>query len=254
MHLKISWSTPRKTENMKLYYWAPKFHGFDPLEKNVNAHPDYSSPNGNKTTHRTLIRFQKALPVKPSADLPFSVDIPARHSQDLYHWDTGFLCDYVVRIHHDYIQKALPVLVALGKIVIGLHGKTRSETLVILDQFNTLASDLKLHLFKEEQLIFPYIRSLACLEKQGKTIDITNDGPLFKPMSSLEEEHEVFESGMEAIRELSHDFTVPVQTSPAFSAWYQALSAFREDLSQHVQLESRVLFPKAVALQRRLTA
>ena len=59
---------------------------------------------------------------------------------------------------------------------------------------------------------------------------------------------------MDAIRILSHDFSVPVQTSPAFSALYQALSAFREDLNQHVQLESRVLFPKAIALQRRLTA
>lgn len=239
---------------MKLNYWAPKFHGFDPFEKTVTGHPDYSSPKGNKSTHRALFRIQKALPGKPSADLPFSVDIPARHSQDMYHWDTGFLCDYVVRIHHDYIQKALPVLVALGKNVTDLHGKTRPETLAILDQFNTLASDLKLHLFKEEQLIFPYIRSLAYLEKQGKTIDITKDGPLYKPMGGLEEEHGVFETGMDAIRILSHDFSVPVQTSPAFSAWYQALSAFREDLNQHVQLESRVLFPKAIALQRRLTA
>lgn len=238
---------------MKLNYWAPKFHGFNPFEKTITGHPDPSPPKGNKSAHRAF-RIQKALSGKPSADLPFSVDIPARHSQDMYHWDTGFLCDYVVRIHHDYIYKALPVLIALGKNVIGLHGKNRPEILTILDQFNTLASDLKLHLFKEEQLLFPYVRSLACLEKQGKTIDITKDGPLYKPMGGLEEEHEVFEAGMDAIRDLSHDFTVPVQNSPAFSAWYEALSVFREDLIQHAQLESRVLFPKAIALQRRLTA
>lgn len=239
---------------MKLNDWAPKFYGFDPFEKTVTGHADYSSPKGNKSAHRSLFRIQKALSGKPSADLPFSVEIPARHSQDMYRWDTGFLCDYVVRIHHDYIQKALPVLVALGKQVTGLHGKTRPETLAIKDQFNALASDLKLHLFKEEQLLFPYIRSLACLEKQGKTIDITKDGPLYRPMAGLEDEHGALEAVMDAIRDLSHDFTVPVQSSPAFNAWYQALSAFREDLIQHVQLESRVLFPKAIALQRRLTA
>jgi regulator of cell morphogenesis and NO signaling len=238
---------------MKFDFGVPEFHLIDPNKNNFTRHPDHPGPSLNKSSRRTF-QFQKDLQKNARAGLPYSMDIPARHSQDPYQWDPGFLCDYVVRIHHDYIQKALPVLLEMGKKVVVLHGKTRPETLVILDQMETLSSDLKLHLFKEEQLIFPYIRSLDCFEKHGKTIDITRDGPLYKPLAGLEEEHGLFEAGMDAIRDQSHDFTVSLQNSPVFSSWYGGLKAFREDLIQHTRLESRVLFPKAIALQRKLTA
>jgi regulator of cell morphogenesis and NO signaling len=238
---------------MKFDYRVPDFYASDPNINRFNSPPDHPGPGLNKSSRR-IFHLQKDVHKNAPADLPYSVDLPSRHSLDPYQWDPGFLCDYVVRIHHDYIQKALPVLVAMGKRVTVLHGKTQVETLSILDQMETLFSDLKLHLFKEEQLIFPYIRSLVCLEKQGKTIDITRDGPLYKPLAGLEEEHGLFEAGMDAIRDLSLDFTVPVKNSPVFSSWYRALQAFREDLIQHTRLESRVLFPKAIALQRKLTA
>ena len=52
------------------------------------------------------------------------------------------------------------------------------------------------------------------------------------------------------MRELANGYTPPSGARAAFESLYRALSQFERDLHEHVHLENKILFPRAVALEQ----
>jgi len=109
-----------------------------------------------------------------------------------------------------------------------------------------LADELLNHLPKEENVLFPTIKSIS--ENRGETEGATHLINLQMPVSVMEHEHEVAGKLIKSIRALSDNFTPPAYACLSFQLTYKLLKEFETDLMQHIHLENNILFPKALAL------
>jgi regulator of cell morphogenesis and NO signaling len=53
------------------------------------------------------------------------------------------------------------------------------------------------------------------------------------------------------IRALTHDYQLPTYACSTVRALYEGLEALEADLHVHIHLENNILFPRAIALERR---
>jgi regulator of cell morphogenesis and NO signaling len=168
---------------------------------------------------------------------------------DFNAWDLSFLSDYIVNVHHSYVQQNIPVISDLSQKVADHHGKTNPELGSIRDKVDEMVSELKVHLKKEENILFPYIKSLENSKKAG-TAAPTGFGSVQQPIAVMENDHDIVGDLADEIRILSHNYTLPENACNSYTLLYKKLEEFENDLHMHIHLENNILFPKAVEMEK----
>ncbi|MEO5742864.1 MAG: hemerythrin domain-containing protein [Vicinamibacterales bacterium] len=166
--------------------------------------------------------------------------------------DPVMLVDYIVATHHAYIRESAPVIQQHLAKVVAAHGARHSELPLIESQFSKVASELMLHMMKEEQVLFPYIRALGQVVSENAPPPPDMFGTVQNPIRMMEIEHQAAGDGVASIRELTRDYEPPANSCATYRLALQELAAFEQDLHRHVHLENNVLFPKAVELEENL--
>ncbi|MCU0359192.1 MAG: iron-sulfur cluster repair di-iron protein [Bacteroidia bacterium] len=170
-------------------------------------------------------------------------------SQNFQAWDAGFLAEYIVNTHHKYVKSAIPFLLELTKKVARVHGADRPELIDIATLFADVADELTAHMFKEEQVLFPYIKQLSASHVNPATQQFPAFSSVEQPILMMEHEHEAVGELFLTIRTLSDNFTPPESACNSYRVSYSKLKEFEEDLHQHIHLENNILFPKALELE-----
>ena len=174
---------------------------------------------------------------------PSSLDAPGN--------DPVALIAHIVDTHHSYVRQSLPgILDHLSKVV-AAHGSRHPELVFIESQFSQMAEDLLLHLVKEEQVLFPYIESLANTISHGGPHPPDMFGTVQNPIRMMEIDHQEADDRMVAIREASHNYAPPADACNTYRLVLDELQAFERDLHRHVDLENNVLFPKTLELEEK---
>ncbi|MDZ7689571.1 MAG: iron-sulfur cluster repair di-iron protein [Balneolaceae bacterium] len=175
------------------------------------------------------------------------------NNQNYNDWSPSFLIDYIINNHHQFVRTKLPEISAYTKKVAKVHGRGRPGLVEIRDIFLALQPELLEHLEKEEQVLFPYIKTMLEYEQQGSKLQKKPDFKTVKnPVRMMEAEHDEAGSAMEKIQELTDNFTPPKDACATYRVLFQNLEAFQNDLHKHVHLENNILFPKALALEKRV--
>lgn len=165
-------------------------------------------------------------------------------SQNYNEWTLSFLVDYIVNTHHSYVKSAIPVLLQYTDKVSKVHGKEHPEVIQIATIFKEIADELTSHLFKEEKVLFPYIKALENSEAENPGF-----GSISNPIRMMEDEHETVGELFYLISELSTNYTAPDDACATYKVSYLKLKEFEDDLHQHIHLENNILFPKSKALE-----
>lgn len=150
------------------------------------------------------------------------------------------LVNYIVETHHEYLRDELPRLLAMSERVSQVHGGHTASLTEVYQIYSAMADELASHLNKEEQILFPAIKSLC----EGNTKVI----PLAVPVAVMLQEHDDAGEALERIRKLTNDFTPPPEACNTYRALFAGLAELEEDLHRHIHLENSVLFPQALAL------
>jgi regulator of cell morphogenesis and NO signaling len=167
-------------------------------------------------------------------------------------WNLDFLADYIVNTHHSYIKKSLPDIRSYAAKVAQVHGSFHPELRSIHQLVESIYAELSAHLEKEEKILFPFIRELVMLSASGQAPAFSHAGTLQSPISVMETEHEIAGKNLEEIRVLSNNYTLPEDACASYSLLYRMLDEFENDLHVHVHLENNILFPKALAIEKKL--
>lgn len=146
---------------------------------------------------------------------------------------TPALISHIILIHHEFLRKALPLVVKLSAKVSGKHGQ-RDLNLVELDRtVQNLANHLLPHLDKEEKSLFPAVLS-GNIDK--KIID-----KLFLEMIL---EHEEVADMLFSINKLTNDFVPPDNACNSYRTLFSELKYIENDTFRHVYLENHILKPR----------
>jgi regulator of cell morphogenesis and NO signaling len=178
-----------------------------------------------------------------------SDDAPASEN-DYLKWDMGFLADFIVNTHHQYIKDDTGFITELAVKVAKVHGDQHPELIQVAEIFTGLADDLMLHIRKEERVLFPFIKELANVQKNGGQIPENSLGEVSAPIQMMEAEHEQAGEALAHIRELTGNFRLPEGACASYTILFKKLAEYEDDLHRHVHLENNVLFPKAILAEK----
>ncbi len=167
-------------------------------------------------------------------------------------WELDFLTDYIVNNHHQYVRNAIPIISAHAEKVAQVHGKRHPETIEINKIFSVVYKDLKQHLMKEEEILFPYIKYLVKIKNNGSKPEPPYFGTIKNPISMMEAEHTSAGDSLFQIRKLTDNYSLPADACTTYTTYYKELKEFEEDLHKHVYLENYILFPKAVKAEEKI--
>jgi regulator of cell morphogenesis and NO signaling len=159
------------------------------------------------------------------------------------------LISHILEKHHVYTREQTARLEPLVNKVIEAHGENHKELRDIGGLFQRLCADLAPHMFKEEQILFPYILELEASVLQNRPAPSAPFGTVNNPIRMMMMEHETVGDLLRELRSLSSDYNVPADACLSYQTLYQEFEAFEQDLHQHIHLENNILFPRAIELE-----
>ena len=168
-----------------------------------------------------------------------SIESGMRDERDWTREPLHVLVDHIVATYHEPLREELPRLESMATKVLRVHGSKapylgRVEALLM-----ELAADLRLHMQKEEWVLFPAIRAIEGGAHPGM--------PISAPIGVMEHEHDRAGSVLSELREITGGYVVPPWACETFRALYRGLSELETTMHVHVHLENNVLFPRALS-------
>jgi regulator of cell morphogenesis and NO signaling len=156
------------------------------------------------------------------------------------------LCNHIEETHHAYLKRELPRLKEMIARVVKVHGEDHAELALVQRAFQDLEAELLPHMFKEERVLFPAIRSL----EQSDVNVAFPFGTLAHPIRMMEREHGDAGQALAEIRRATSVYCTPRKACNTYRAMLEGLLELEQDLSQHIHKENDILFPRALQLER----
>jgi regulator of cell morphogenesis and NO signaling len=171
---------------------------------------------------------------------------------DYQSWPLDLLADYIEKKHHRYVEEKTKEIQSYLNKVCQVHGVHHPELFEIKDHFNATASELLMHMKKEELILFPFVRKMVKIKNEGLKVDIPPFGTVQNPVQMMMHEHEAEGDRFRRIAELSNNYTAPQDACNTYKVTFALLKEFENDLHLHIHLENNILFPKAIELENHL--
>lgn len=152
-------------------------------------------------------------------------------------WDTRplpELLDFILTRYHEPLRSDLPALLEAARRVERVHAKKQSCPHGLAALLEQLDAEIRQHLAKEEQVLFPALRS----GNGGANVHM--------PIRVMMQEHDDHGASLRRLRGLATDFKPPPEACATWRALYAGLEKLESELMEHIHLENNVLFPHAL--------
>lgn len=179
-------------------------------------------------------------------DLAAAVNSSNAATTDYRHLPTDLLIDFIEKKFHREIREKTPVLLAYLEKTAKVHGAAHPELLEVFRLFAASAEDLEVHMLKEENVLFPFIRQLL---SGAENSPAAHFGTVKNPIAAMQHEHETEGDRFRTIAELTDNYNPPAGACNTYKVAYAMLQAFQTDLHLHIHLENNILYPKAIELE-----
>lgn len=170
---------------------------------------------------------------------------PLERGRNYTTWSLSFLADYILNIHHAYLNDEMGPIASYAHKIVDVHGTNHPELIKIATIFDKIASDMMGHLQEEEEILFPAIKRVEADRKNGLPSESMDSDVIKASLEKLYHEHEEIGDAIHEIRRLANDYAIPEDACNTFTVTYKKLKEFEDDLHRHVHLENNILFLKA---------
>jgi regulator of cell morphogenesis and NO signaling len=161
------------------------------------------------------------------------------------------LANYIEKTHHSFMKEQFPRLERLLEKTLSAHKEKHSQMLTELKETcAALKSEIELHLAKEEQILFPFIRQIDSFQQNQTDRPELHCGSIENPIGQMEYEHKNAGTALDKMRRITSDYKLPDDACNTFRSLYDGLKALEADLHEHIHLENNILFPRAIELEK----
>jgi regulator of cell morphogenesis and NO signaling len=157
--------------------------------------------------------------------------------QSLERWDTKplpELIEFILARYHEPLRADLPALIDAATRVERVHAKKASCPHGLALELERLDVEVRQHLAKEEQVLFPAIGA----GRGGAQVHM--------PIRVMMHEHDDHGASLQRLRELTAGFAPPPEACATWRALYAGLGKLESELMEHIHLENNILFPRAL--------
>lgn len=171
-----------------------------------------------------------------------TLESPLKQTATYSEWPINFLCDYISFVHHGYVRKVLPNLIAYTKKIASVHGENHPELIGVAGCMENIREEMLQHMQMEEEVLFPAIKEL--LVKKEIHLKETVQSEIRRMLT----EHDFVGNSSDDIRKVTQNYLEPEDACPTYRTALRLLNEFNNDLHIHIHLENNLLFPRALAL------
>ncbi|WP_043933072.1 iron-sulfur cluster repair di-iron protein [Bacillus sp. EB01] len=147
------------------------------------------------------------------------------------------IIDHVIAQYHNPLREEFAALSPYVTKVARVHGENHPELLKMHELFYELKKEMLEHVDKEEATVFPLINQL-----EADTIEDREQALNY--IKELEQEHDHAGSILKQLREVTGDFTPPIDACGTYRLVYRRLEMLEDQTFMHVHLENNILFPR----------
>jgi uncharacterized protein (DUF2267 family)/iron-sulfur cluster repair protein YtfE (RIC family) len=155
----------------------------------------------------------------------------------------------IVEDYHDSLRATLPRLEALAEQVAGEHRAPIHVLDRLLREFAALADSLRTHLLQQEGHLFPMIRH-ACESAETMAWPCHLSENLEELMAEATRDDQEAVGSIQRAEQSIHGMD-GIRSEPLVAKLAKGIREVRQDLEEHVKLETKVLFPAVKELLRR---
>lgn len=167
-------------------------------------------------------------------------------------WETDFLIDFIIHVHHHYLEQSLPRTAAMIKHFVDEHEKKYPHMQEVNTLFIQLIAEIFPHIRQEEEVVFPYIRQMVHAyenkDSYGKLLVKT----LRKPVDIMMLHEKGLISLLLSLRDITNQYTPPESACVSYKVTLCRMKELDNDLMQHIYLENEILFPRALKIEQEL--
>ena len=164
------------------------------------------------------------------------------------------ILSYLKKAHKSFIRHQLPFI---NDMVANIEPHFFDEPDIAQDLkfiFPLFAEDFIHHIYEEEKTHFAYIENLSRYLKENTSPYFFYHELIRNSIEEILEHHKEEDDEMLGIRELTNNYSVKDTTGIYTKTVYLELKKFEDSLRRHAYIENEVLFPKAVKIEKRLSA
>jgi regulator of cell morphogenesis and NO signaling len=145
--------------------------------------------------------------------------------------DTAGLIDMILERFHEVHRREVPELIKLARRVEAVHRDNPGVPAGLTDLLDHIGAELESHMQKEEQILFPMMRSGGHPMIGG-------------PISVMLAEHDDHGENLRKLEALTNDFTPPDDACTTWRALYAGARKLTDDVMEHIHTENNKLFPR----------
>ncbi len=145
--------------------------------------------------------------------------------------DTAALIDHVVTRYHAVHRRELPELIDLARRVERVHAEVDDAPHGLAVLLEAMEQDLTDHMAKEEQVLFPMMRS-------------GGNAMIAGPIGVMRHEHDAHAEMLRTLEHLTHGHAPPEGACTSWRALYAGTRKLADDLVAHMHIENAILFPR----------
>lgn len=158
------------------------------------------------------------------------------------------LMEHIVARHHAFCRQEMTRIGSLFKEAVS-HRDAQPQLRRMESLFAGMARDLAMHLIREEQTLFPYIARVEDAAARNAPVSWPPFGAVTNPIRMMILDHEQTGAELAEIRRLSNGYAVPPGAPDLLTILYDGLRAFDLNMTEHVDAEDHLLFPRAIAME-----
>ena len=159
------------------------------------------------------------------------------------------LAQHIVVKHHAFTRAETTRLEGLFAKVHAAHGAKHPELAGMQATFSSMADELRMHMMKEENILFPYLAAMERAVIEKKPLPRAMFGSVENPVRNMMKEHDDAGEALRTVRESSHGYAAPDDACTTYRELYRSLQEFEADMHEHVHLENNILFPRALEME-----
>ncbi len=160
------------------------------------------------------------------------------------------ITEYIIEHHHHRARSFLTDLLEMIDRILSGHAANEFGFGRLKVAIEQLARDLIPHMTREEAYLFPYIDTMDRPVGPDQIVVVPLTGSVEYPLQSIRHDHSDDTRRLAEIREMARAVDPRTRTCSQMERFLATYAEFDRDLTEHIDLENHVLFPRAVELEQ----
>lgn len=165
--------------------------------------------------------------------------------------DVLVLISYLQDTHRNYLQEWS---VSIEKMIEQLKtmGEDERYTELILNFFKGYRNELTTHINREEEIVFPYIKTLQKVIEQGTVTDKERSIIERYSMEAFEAEHDDIALKLKDLKNIMIKYIISPENTMQYYTIIQELFKLEEDVEYHTRVEDKILIPRVSFMEEEI--